>query len=241
MSVFSLNTSIAIVQRCLPNHPKAEDAPLTCEVQMRDVLCKPMAAAALATPRVYGEGVAEDDKAANRMRQFIDAMFGDGKDFPDRFVGFGQIEIVHVFNAVHEVTFGDLGPHKVHRLDKIRMHIEGGHDQAVKVDFSIHLEDPPTELIAYLHERTNRSVEIVLTQSRDQIEEMIAAREGMSAPTRLPNLELDFEANASRDADQINQAAESLSESAEVPIKTKRKAPTKKAAGKRAAKKKAAA
>lgn len=246
MSLFNLNTSVAIVHRCLPNHPKAEDSPRTCEIQMRDVLCKPMAAAALATPKIYDEKMPEADKAADRMRQFIDAMFVSGsKDFPDRFLGFGAIEILHVFRNHHQVKFGELPEHRVERIDKIRMTVEGGHDQAIKLSLSIHLEDPSEELVAYLHERTNRAVQIVLTHSQDQTDELIAEREGMAAPTQLPNLDLDFDAKAQRDTDQIDAVAEHLT--AEIPLRGAKRKPAKKAAkkpakkaGKRGAKKKAA-
>lgn len=240
MSLFTLNTNKAIVHRCLPGHPKAEDAVKTVEIQMRDVLCKPMAAAALATPKIYDEKLPEDEKAADRMRQFVDAMFvSSSKDYPDRFLGFGAIEILHVFRNHHQVKFGELPEHRVERIDKIKMTVEGGHDQAINLSFSIHLEDPAKELVAYLHERTNRAVQIVLSHSHDQTEELIAEREGMAAPTQLPNLELDLEAKQQRDADQLDQAARGL-ETAEVHLRgVKRKATSRKAAGKRSTKKKA--
>lgn len=228
MSLFSVNTKEARIHKFLPNRGKADDAPTTCEIQIRNAVCLPSAAAAV----VLAEGGAEE---------FEHAFFGTGGSYPQRFYGIDEIAVFAEFANRHKVKFDGQGEERVSLIDKIRLRIEGGPQRIVWADFSIHIDDPDVDLVSYLHEHCNRSVSMVLTQDADLVDEMLATRKGM-AVTTIPG-ELDFD-TAERDAAQIDQAARGLegAASAEIPLKTKRgpRKPAKKAAGKRRKSKKAA-
>lgn len=207
MSLFSVNTKEARLHKFLPNRGKADDAPTTCEIQIRNAVCLPSAAAAVV--------LAEGDAA-----EFERAFFGDGAGSPQRFFGIDEIAVFAEFTNRHKVKFNGEHEERCSLIDKIRLRIEGGPQRLVWVDFSIHIDDPDVELVAYLHEHCNRSVPIVLTQDADLVDEMLAKRKGMAVITTG---ELDFD-TSERDAAQLDQAASALegAASAEIPLKTKR-------------------
>lgn len=224
MSLFTINSKEARLHKFLPNRGKSDEAPITCEIQIRNAVCLPSSAAAVV--------LAEGDAA-----EFEKAFFGDGGNFPQRFYGINEIDCFAEFSNRHQVRFEGQGVERVSLIDKIKLRIEGGPQRLVWADFSIHIDDPDIDLVAYLHEHCNRDVSLMLTQAADLVDEMIANRKGMAANTTISESgDLDL---SPRDRDQIDQAAAALSGSAELPLKTKRprRAPAKKKAG---AKKKAA-
>lgn len=235
MSLFNVNAKNARLERFIPKHGKSEDAPRSAELQFRNVHVLPSAAAAVL--------LAEDGGKE------IESSFLIGDPPTQRFFGIENVISGAEFKARHQLTIDGLdGPIRVSLIDKIRIRFEGGPQKLVWADFSAHIEDPSADEVDFFHDRINRDVNIRLEQDADLVEQMRAEAKGMAVKTE--NGELDFDGKAERHAEQLNQAAAALEsqaeETAELPLKTKRKRPasgkrtpaSKRATGKKASKKK---
>lgn len=233
MSMFNVNVPDAEVKHWHPKHGKSEDAVRTGELQLVNVRLLPNAASAL----LLAKG-----GASEVMEAFL-----AGPDASQRFWGIGEIvcsKALVQFANRHTMKVDDLDPIRVSLIDKLRLRFEGGPQQLIYADFSVHVEDPSDEETAYFHTCINRDVRLVLEQNADLVDEMIAAAQNMSVTTIYPNGELDLDGKEARDANQLGQAADHLeSATAEIPLRGAKRKPEKKAAKKatkRGAKKKAA-
>lgn len=234
MSKFEVNVPDARVKNWIPKLAKDEDASRSGELQLENVRLLPRAAAALML-------------AKDGAQEVVDALFR-GSDFVQLFWGIGEIVISRElvkFPAKHQMRIDDLHAIRVDSIDKFRLRFEGGPQQHIWADFSIFLDDVSDEETAYLHWHIHRDIALVLEQSDDLVDQMIAAAQNMSVTTTVANGELDVDTEQ-RDADQLDQAARGLEQqTAEIPLKTKRsgkakpKTSSRKASGKRAPKKKA--
>jgi hypothetical protein len=104
----------------------------------------------------------------------------------------------------------DLEQTRVMLLDKIKLRFEGGPQQLIWADFSVHLEDPSAEEVDYFHEMINRDVKLILSQDADLVEEMRAAKQNIAVSTTVSesgDLPLP-----ERDAQQLQQAANELAD-----------------------------
>lgn len=205
--MFVLNCKNARLHNFIPKHGKAEDAPRGCELQIRNAAILPSAVAAVLLAESGGTEV--------------EAALLSGPDHIQRFWGIDSIVSSAEFANRHQAKIDHLDKIRVVKVDKIRIRVEGGPQRLFWVEFSIHIEDPTGDQVDHFHEQINRDISIALTQDADLVDEMVAKAKGMAVST-IHNGELDLDAKAERDADQLQQAADGLSGSAEIPLKTKR-------------------
>lgn len=197
MSLFNVPAVSARLHKYLPKHGKAEDAAPTSELQFRDVVILPSAAAAV----LLAEG--------NGLE--VEGSFFVGDIAQQRFFGIDSVSCGATYSSQHEMRFEGLDPMKVTLIDKIRLRFEGGPQKLIWADFSVHIEDPTAEEGYCLHECMNRDVRLILTQSADLVDQMLAEKKGMAVAT-LMNEELDIECDEERDAAQLQQVADALAE-----------------------------
>jgi hypothetical protein len=193
---FEVSTNNARLLKYIPKHAKADGAPISAELQFRDVRINTRGAAAVL---LCEEGGAE----------LASALFKGEHDEP-RFRGIKAIQSDSNFKAKHKITVDDLDSMRVDLIDKIVVRIEGGPQQIVWVDFSAYIEDPSADEGAHFHEQINRDVKLILKQERDLVDEMIANARGMAVSDVTPpsgDLPLD-----TKGADQLQQAADHLAQ-----------------------------
>ena len=195
MSLFNVTAINARLHKYLPKHSKAEDAAPTSELQFRDVVILPSAAAAVLLAEEGGKEV--------------ELAFFVGDPLQQRFFGIDAVSCGATYEGQHGMRFGDLDEINVTKLDKIRLRFEGGPQRLIWADFSIHIDDPTPEEGRYFHEYINRDVRLVIEQDADLVDQMRAEKKGMAVTTEI-NGDLDFNANAERDAAQLQQAADGL-------------------------------
>jgi ribosome-associated translation inhibitor RaiA len=213
---FEVSTNNARLHKYIPKHAKADDAPVSAELQFRNVRIHVRAAGAIL--------LAEDGGP-----EIVDA-FLKGEHFEPRFRGIKGIPSDSEFKARHKITIDDLDTIRVESIDKIVVRIEGGPQQIAWADFSAYIEDPSAEQGAHFHEQINRDVKLILKQERDLVDEMIANARGMAvSDVTPPNGELAFN---EKGAEQIDQVATELEKP---PKKSAARRPAKKAAKKKAA------
>jgi hypothetical protein len=216
---FEVSTNNARLHKYIPKHAKADDAPVSAELQFRNVRIHARAAAAI----LLGE---------DGGPEIVDA-FLKGEHFEPRFRGIKAIQSDSEFKARHKLAIDDLDTIRVESIDKIVVRVEGGPQQTVWADFSAYIEDPTADQGAHFHEQINRDVKLILKQERDLVDEMIANARGMAVSDVTPpsgDLPLD-----QKGAEQLDQAREGLERQASAPKKTSRRVAKKKTAKKKAA------
>lgn len=210
MSKFEVNVPDARVKNWLPKLAKDEDASRSGELQLENVRILPRAAAALLLAKDGGPEV-------------VDALLR-GPDNVQRFWGIGEIVISRdlvKFPAKHQMRIDCLHEIRVESIDKFRLRFEGGPQQHIWADFSIFLDDVSDEETAYLHWHIHRDIALVLEQSDDLVDQMIAAAQNMAVSTTVENGELDLDQQADADkarADEVANAIEN-SPTAEIPLR----------------------
>jgi hypothetical protein len=213
---FEASTNNARLHKYIPKHAKAEGAPVSAELQFRNVRILPKSAAAIL--------LAEDGGT-----EIIEALFKGEYNEP-RFRGMSEIRSDSVFKARHKLSVDDLDSMRVEQIDKIALRFEGGEQLLCWVDFSAYIEDPSADEGAHFHEQINRDVKLILKQERDLVDEMIANARGMAVSDVTPpsgDLPLD-----QKGAEQLSQAATEL---AKPPAKKTTRRAAKKSAKKKAA------
>ncbi len=218
MSLFNVNARNARLHKYIPKHGKAEDVAPAAELQFRNVTVLPSAVSAA----LLAEGGASE----------VEWSFFTGDPLVQRFFGIDEVSSTAEYKMRHMMRIDDFDDIRVVLLDKIRFRFEGGPQRIVWADFSVHIEDPTSDQGRYFHEMINRDVDLRLEQDADLVEQMLAKRKGMAVSTEV-NGELDLDAKAERDAEQLQQAADALAKPA------RSRAP-KKTAGRKAGKRKAA-
>ncbi len=191
---FEVSTNTARLHKYIPKHAKADDAPVSAELQFRNVRISTRAAAAI----ILGE---------NGGAEVADAFFAGDHDEP-RFRGIKAIQSDSTFKARHKIEVDDLPKMRVELVDKIVIRPEGGPQQIIWADFSVYIEDPSAEEGAHFHEQINRDVKLILKQEADLVDEMIASAKGMAvSDVTPPSGDLPFDAKGEA---QLQQAADEL-------------------------------
>lgn len=199
MSLFNVTAVSARLHKYLPKHGKAEDAAPTSELQFRNVAILPAAAAAVL--------LAEGGGAEVQNSFFV------GDPSQQRFFGIDEISCGATYKGQHVMEFEELATMKVTLIEKIRLRFEGGPQKLIWADFSLHIDDPTPDEGRCFHEMINRDVHLVLKQSADLVDQMLAEKKGMAVTTEI-NGDLDLDGNEERDAAQLQQAADALSSKA---------------------------
>lgn len=193
--LFNVNSDNVRLHSLIPKHGRAEDAARSAELQFRNAHILPIHAAAVLLGE---EGGVEVERAF-----FV-------SDPPvQRFWGIEQLAVTAEFKGRHVLRIDQLGEVRVTLVDKIKLRFEGGPQRLIWADFSVHVEDPDAEEMAYFHEMLNRDVKVILTQSADLVDEMRAKAQGMAvSDVTPPSGDLPFGEGG---AEQLQQAADELS------------------------------
>lgn len=190
--LFNINADNVRLHDFIPKHGKAEDSVRTAELQFRNARVLPSAANAV----LLGEGGGNEVVAA----------FFVGDPLVQRFFGIEELSCTASFKARHTLQVDDIGAIRVTLVDKIKLRFEGGPQQLVWADFSVHIEDPDADEVLFFHEMLNRDVSVRLDQSADLVDEMRAKAQGMAVSTTIPpSGDLDL-----NDGEQIAKVADTL-------------------------------